>query len=145
MNPLCAEEGVGLIPWSPLAGGVLAGSRERGSTRSKSAMGRDRYHRPADQAVIDALKGVAQARGESPAQTAIAWLLSKPGVTAPIVGATRPDQLDAPLAAVGASLSVEEIEKLEAAYEPQAVIGAFGPEHQRFPDPQLRMRVPASR
>ena len=143
MNPLCQEEGVGLIPWSPLAGGVLAGSRERGSARSKSAMGRDRYNRPADQAVIDALKHVAEARGESPAQTAIAWLLSKPGVTAPIVGATRPEQLDAPIAAVDSNLSAEEIAAMEAPYQPQAVIGAFTREHQRFPDPQLRMRAPA--
>src|ERR1700691_5289098 len=83
MNPLCLEEGVGLIPWSPLAGGVLAGSRETGTVRSKSSMGlgRDRYHRPADQAVLDALKSLAKQRGEAPAQVAIAWLLSKPAVT----------------------------------------------------------------
>ena len=66
MNPLCAEEGVGLIPWSPLAGGVLAGARDAGTTRSKSAMGRDRYHRPADQRVVDAVKAVAKARGKIP-------------------------------------------------------------------------------
>src|SRR6202167_2983303 len=72
MNPLCLEEGIGLIPWSPLAGGVLAGSREAGTTRSKSASGRDRYNRPADQAVLTALKAVATARGESQAQVAIA-------------------------------------------------------------------------
>src|SRR6185295_11531764 len=68
MNPLCEEEGVGLIPWSPLAGGVLAGSREgAGTTRSKSAMGRGRFNRPEDQAVIDAVKNVARQRNESPA------------------------------------------------------------------------------
>jgi 1-deoxyxylulose-5-phosphate synthase len=127
MNPLCIEEGVGLIPWSPLAGGVLAGSREAGTTRSQSAMGRDRYNRPADQAVLAALKAVASRRGEAPAQVAIAWLLSKPAVTAPIVGATRPEQLDQPLMAIDSPLSVEEIAELEAPYEPQAVIGALGP------------------
>src|SRR3984957_5053550 len=100
MNPLCLEEGVGLIPWSPLAGGVLAGSREAGTTRSKSAFGRDRYNRPADQAGLTALRGVAAARGESQAQVAIAWLLSKPAVTAPIIGATRAEHLDDPLMAV---------------------------------------------
>ena len=129
MNPLCLEEGVGLIPWSPLAGGVLAGSREAGTVRSKSNMGlgRDRYNRPADHAVTDALKTVAAQRGETTAQVAIAWLLSKPAVTAPIVGASKAEHLDAPLAAVENPLTVEEIAALEAPYEPQAVIGAINP------------------
>jgi aryl-alcohol dehydrogenase-like predicted oxidoreductase len=129
MNPLCLEEGVGLIPWSPLAGGVLAGSREAGTVRSKSNMGpgRDRYNRPADHAVTDALKKVAAARGESPAQVAIAWLLSKPAVTAPIVGASKAEHLDAPLAAVANPLTEGEIAALEAPYEPQAVVGAIAP------------------
>jgi aryl-alcohol dehydrogenase-like predicted oxidoreductase len=128
MNPLCLEEGVGLIPWSPLAGGVLAGSREAGTTRSKSGMGRDRDHRPADQAVVDALKAVAAARDESPAQVAIAWLLSKPQVTAPIMGVTKPHQLDDPLKAVESPLTAEDIATLEAPYQAQAVIGALGPD-----------------
>jgi aryl-alcohol dehydrogenase-like predicted oxidoreductase len=129
MNPLCLEEGVGLIPWSPLAGGVLAGSREAGTVRSKSNMGpgRDRYNRPADHAVTDALKTVAAARGESTAQVAIAWLLSKPAVTAPIVGASKAEHLDAPLAAVANPLTADEIAALEAPYEAQAVVGAIGP------------------
>jgi 1-deoxyxylulose-5-phosphate synthase len=126
MNPLCLEEGVGLIPWSPLAGGVLAGSREAGTTRSKSAFGRDRYNRPADQAVLTALKAVATARGESQAQVAIAWLLSKPAVTAPIIGATKAAHLDDPLMAVDNPLSEDEIAALEAPYEPQGVVGALG-------------------
>jgi 1-deoxyxylulose-5-phosphate synthase len=129
MNPLCLEEGVGLIPWSPLAGGVLAGNREAGTTRSKSNMGGPgRYNRPADHAVQDAVKAVAAKRGEKPAQVAIAWLLSKPAVTAPIIGATKPEQLDEPLAAVEAPLSADEIAALEAAYEAQAVVGAIRPE-----------------
>ncbi|HXQ10480.1 MAG TPA: aldo/keto reductase [Caulobacteraceae bacterium] len=127
MNPLCLEEGVGLIPWSPLAGGVLAGSREAGTTRSKSVMGRDRYNRPADQAVLAALKTLAAARGETQAQVAIAWLLSKPAVTAPIIGATKAAHLDDPLKAVDNPLSDDEIAALEAPYEPQGVIGALGP------------------
>jgi aryl-alcohol dehydrogenase-like predicted oxidoreductase len=127
MNPLCLEEGVGLIPWSPLAGGVLAGSREAGTVRSQSAMGRGRYNRPEDQAVLDALKSVATARGEAPAQVAIAWMLSKPAVTAPIIGVTKPHHMDDPLAAVESPLSAEEIAILEAPYAPQAVIGALTP------------------
>jgi aryl-alcohol dehydrogenase-like predicted oxidoreductase len=127
MNPLCLEEGVGLIPWSPLAGGVLAGSREAGTVRSQSAMGRDRYRRPEDQAVLDALAKVAGARGETRAQVAIAWLLSKPAVTAPIIGATRLHHLDDPLKAVESPLSADEIAALEAPYAPQAVIGALKP------------------
>ncbi len=127
MNPLCEEEGVGLIPWSPLAGGVLAGSREAGTVRSKSAMGGGRYNRPADQAVTDALKSVAKQRGEAPAQVAIAWMLSKPAVTAPIMGASKAAHLDDPIKAVDNPLSAEEIAILEAPYEAQAVIGALGP------------------
>ncbi|HSZ49948.1 MAG TPA: aldo/keto reductase [Caulobacteraceae bacterium] len=144
MNPLCLEEGVGLIPWSPLAGGVLAGSREAGTTRANSAFGRDRYHRPADQAVIDALREVAEARGESRAQVAIAWLLSKPVVTAPIVGATRLSHLDAPLAALDSPLGLEEIAKLEAPYEPQAVIGALGPDDLSGRRPTIEFRLRAA-
>ncbi len=129
MNPLCLEEGVGLIPWSPLAGGVLAGSREAGTVRSKSSMGpgRDRYQRSADQAVLAALRKLATERGETPAQVAIAWLLAKPAVTAPIVGASKAAHLDAPLAAIGSPLSEDEVARLEAPYEAQAVIGALGP------------------
>ncbi len=123
MNPLCLEEGVGLIPWSPLAGGFLAGNREAGTVRSQSAMGRGRYNRPEDHAVIEALGKVAKARGETPAQVAIAWLLSKPAVTAPIVGVTKPHHLDDPLKAVESPLSAEEVATLEAPYAAQDVIG----------------------
>ncbi len=129
MNPLCAEEGVGLIPWSPLAGGILAGNREAGTTRSKSNMGGGgRYTRPADHAVLDAVRQVAKARGETPAQVAIAWLLSKPGVTAPIIGATKLAQLEDPLRAVGTALSAEEIAILEAPYVTQPVTHIPGPD-----------------
>ena len=138
MNPLCLEEGVGLIPWSPLAGGALAGNREAGTTRSKSNFGGSRYNRPADQAVMDALKAVAKARGETPAQVAIAWLLSKPAVTAPIVGATKLSHLDDPIKAVDSPLSAEEIAQLEAPYVAQAVIGALGPND--MPQREIRAR-----
>jgi aryl-alcohol dehydrogenase-like predicted oxidoreductase len=121
MVPLCLEEGVGLLPWSPLAGGVLAGSREAGTTRSKSPMGGGRYTRPSDLAVIEAVKQVAEARGETPAQVAMAWLLSKPGVTAPIIGATKLAQLEDPIRAVETTLSAEEIAILEKPYASQKV------------------------
>ena len=125
MNPLCQEEGVGLIPWSPLAGGRLAGNREAGTTRSQSQNAQTRYNRPADEAVLKALREVAAARGETPVQVAMAWLLAKPAVTAPIIGATRLAQLDDPLKAVDSTLSAEEVATLEATYEPQPVIGAL--------------------
>jgi aryl-alcohol dehydrogenase-like predicted oxidoreductase len=127
MNPLCQEEGVGLIPWSPLAGGALAGSREAGTTRSKSDAVRARYNRPEDHAVVEALRSVAAARGETPAQVAIAWLLAKPAVTAPIIGVTRLEQMDPLLKAPDSPLSQEEVSLLEAPYLAQAVIGALGP------------------
>jgi aryl-alcohol dehydrogenase-like predicted oxidoreductase len=127
MNPLCLEEGVGLIPWSPLAGGVLAGSREAGTVRSQSPWGRDRYNRPADHAVLDALRKVAAQRGEAPAQVAIAWLLSKPAVTAPIVGVTKAHHLDDPLKALESHLTADEISTLEAPYQPQSLIGPLSP------------------
>jgi aryl-alcohol dehydrogenase-like predicted oxidoreductase len=127
MNPLCLEEGVGLIPWSPLAGGVLAGSREAGTVRSQSPWGRDRYNRPADHAVLDALRKLAGKRGEAPAQVAIAWMLSKPAVTAPIVGVTKAHHLDDPLKALESPLSEAEIAALEAPYEAQSVIGPLSP------------------
>lgn len=144
MNPLCLEEGVGLIPWSPMAGGVLAGSRDEGTTRSRSAMGNSRYRRPADQAVIEAVREVAQARGESRAQVAIAWLLAKPAVTAPIIGATRLSHLDAPLAALDSPLSLEELAKLEAPYEPQTVIGALGADDVAPRRPPIRFQLRAA-
>jgi aryl-alcohol dehydrogenase-like predicted oxidoreductase len=128
MIPLCLEEGVGLIPWSPLAGGYLAGNRDEGTTRSKSALGRGRYNRPADQAVLQALRKLARERGEAPAQVAIAWLLSKPAVTAPIVGVTKPHHLDDPLKAVESLLGADEIAALEAPYEAQSPIGPLAPD-----------------
>jgi aryl-alcohol dehydrogenase-like predicted oxidoreductase len=135
MNPLCEEEGVGLIPWSPLAGGVLAGSREgSGTTRANSAMGRSRWNRPEDQAVIDALKNVARQRNESPAQVAISWMLSKPAVTAPIMGVTKLNHLDDPVAAVDAPLSEAEIALLEAPYMSQPVIGPLNRKDARMPE-----------
>lgn len=117
--PLCREEGVGLIPYSPIGGGLLAGSRRTRSVRSHSPMARDRFNRKADEAVIDAVAAVAAERGVAPAEVAVAWLLAQPGVTAPIVGATKASHLEDSVKAVGSRLTPEETAKLESAYETQ--------------------------
>ena len=117
--PLCREEGVGLIPYSPIGGGLLAGSRRTRSVRSHSPMARDRFNRKADEAVIDAVAAVAAERGVAPAEVAVAWLLAQPGVTAPIVGATKASHLEDSVKAVGTRLTPEETVNLESAYETQ--------------------------
>ncbi len=122
MVPLCREEGVGLIPYSPIGGGLLAGSRRAGTIRSSSVMARDRFNRKSDEAVIEAVAAVAERRGIGAAQVAIAWLLAQRGLTAPIVGATKASHLEDSVKAVGTRLSDEEIAKLEAAYETQPIL-----------------------
>jgi 1-deoxyxylulose-5-phosphate synthase len=122
MVPLCREEGVGLIPYSPIGGGLLAGSRRAGTVRSSSVMARERFTRKADEAVIDAVANVAAQRGVGAAQVAIAWLLAQRGVTAPIVGATKAGHLEDSVKAVSTKLSEEELAKLEAPYETQPVL-----------------------
>ncbi|MGH8217924.1 MAG: aldo/keto reductase [Steroidobacteraceae bacterium] len=125
MIPLCREEAVGLIPYSPIGGGLLAGSRRSGTVRSHSPMARDRFRRPADEAVIDAVAALAKERGIRPAELAVAWLLGRPGVTAPIVGATKPQHLDDPVKAVGIALREEEVARLERAYETQPPLPVY--------------------
>jgi aryl-alcohol dehydrogenase-like predicted oxidoreductase len=117
MIPLCADQGVGLIPYSPLAAGFLTGSRKAGTVRSKMPLQQSRFNRPADQAVADAVAKVAAARGVGPAQVALAWLLTRPALTAPIVGITRLAQLDDALKSVDLKLTAEESAALEAPYE----------------------------
>jgi aryl-alcohol dehydrogenase-like predicted oxidoreductase len=128
MVPQCIDQGVGVLPWSPLARGLLAGSRtaagERLTTRAKTDPFLESLYRPQlDLAVIDRATEVAAQRGVSPAQVALAWLLHRPGVTAPIAGATRLEHLDDALAAEELSLSVEEIARLEEPYVPHPVSG----------------------
>jgi aryl-alcohol dehydrogenase-like predicted oxidoreductase len=125
MIPLCREEGVGIIPYSPIGGGLLAGSRRTGTVRSHSVMARERFKRPADEAVIDAVAAVAHARGASPAEIAIAWLLQQPGVTAPIVGATKAQHLEDPVKALQTKLTAEERASLEGAYETQPPLPVY--------------------
>src|SRR5215468_9179740 len=128
MIPQCIDQGVGVIPWSPLARGTLAGTRtregERRTTRANAdPFGDSLYQDPADFDVVDAVAGVAAARGVPPAQVALAWLLSRPGVTAPIVGATKPGHIEDALAAVQLGLTEDEMRLLEEHYVPHPVLG----------------------
>lgn len=124
MAPLCRAERVGLLPWSPLARGLLAGSRKAQTPRAKADdYAHKLYTREADDRVVDCVAEVARERGVPPAQVAMAWLLRKPGVTAPIVGASKPHHLTDAVAALGLQLSKQEIEKLESVYVPHPVLG----------------------
>jgi aryl-alcohol dehydrogenase-like predicted oxidoreductase len=128
MIPQCLDQGVGVLPWSPLARGFLAGSRtssgEPLTRRADTDPFLDSLYRPdLDRPVIDRAAEVAAERGISPAQVALAWLLHKPGVTAPIVGATKLEHVDDALAAGSLSLSDEEIARLEEPYLPHPVSG----------------------
>lgn len=128
MLPLCHAEGVGIIPWSPLARGFLAGNRTR--TEDTATMraqtddfAQSMYYRENDFAVVDQLKLVAAARGATPAQVALAWVLAQPGVTAPIIGASRIEQLDELGTALSIKLSEDECRTLQAVYQPHPVLG----------------------
>lgn len=127
MNPLCHAEGVGLIPWSPLARGVLAGNRKNNTTRARTDdFGKSLYSQKTDEAdrrVVDRLEEVSKERGVPPAQIALAWLLHKPAMTAPIVGASKPHHLDDAIKAVDIKLSAEEIARLEEPYVPHPIAG----------------------
>jgi aryl-alcohol dehydrogenase-like predicted oxidoreductase len=127
MIPLCLDQGIGVIPWSPLARGFLAGNRERGGERLTERANSDAFadlmYRDDDFDVVDQVKAVAAARGVSAAQVALAWLLSKPGVTAPIIGATKVMHVTDAVAAEGLALSAEEIAQIEAPYQPHGILG----------------------
>ncbi len=129
MIPLCQEEGIAVVPWSPLARGLLAGTRRKAgdaeaTLRAESdEYARKLYDHPADWDVVEATERVAHQRGVKPAQVALAWLLSRPAVTAPIVGATKLDHLTMAIEAVDIQLTPEEIRNLEAPYQPHAVRG----------------------
>jgi aryl-alcohol dehydrogenase-like predicted oxidoreductase len=127
MIPFCLDQGVGILPWSPLARGLLAGTRGRGgekrTVRANSDEFGDSLYTDEDFAVVDAVVEIAQERNVKPAQVALAWLLAKPGVTAPIVGATKLQHLEDALGALDVELSDEEIKRLEAPYRPHPIRG----------------------
>ena len=128
MIPQCIDQGVGVLPWSPIARGLLAGTRtregERLTTRSRTdSFGDSLYTPDVDFDVVDRVSEVAAERGVPSAQVALAWLLHKPGVTAPIVGATKVEHLEDALAAEQLALSDDEIARLEEPYVPHAISG----------------------
>jgi aryl-alcohol dehydrogenase (NADP+) len=126
MLPLCVNQGVGVIPWSPLARGRLARAADVQTERSESdRFGQHLYRKTleADRAVIERVGEVAAARGLSRGQVALAWHFSKPAVTAPIVGATKLEQLDDAIAAVDFALTADEVKRLEEPYIPHPVVG----------------------
>jgi aryl-alcohol dehydrogenase (NADP+) len=128
MLPLCREEGIGVIPWSPLARGFVTGSRQRGSQGDTLRAETDDfahhlYYQEADYQVVDRVIDLAQRRDVTPAQIALAWLLHQPGVTAPIVGASKMPHLEEAVAALDIKLSEEERSFLEAPYQPHRVLG----------------------
>jgi 1-deoxyxylulose-5-phosphate synthase len=126
MLPLCRAEGIGVIPWSPLARGRLTRDWDAGSARAETdEFGRSLYAKTgeADRKVVEAVRSVAERRGVPRAQVALAWVLGKSEVTAPIVGATKLEHLEDALAAAELTLSAEEIARLEEPYRPHPVLG----------------------
>jgi len=128
MIPLCQDQGVGLIPWSPMARGFFAGNRKRGgggeTARAMSDPFADQlYFREEDFTVAERVTEVAQERGVSGSQIALSWILSKPYVSSPIIGATRMEHFDQAIAALEISLSEEEVKRLEEPYKPHPVLG----------------------
>ena len=128
MIPLCREEGIGVIPWSPLARGFLVGNRRKedfGETvRSKTdPFAHGLYYQPADFAVVERVSEIARARGVPNAQVALAWILQQPGVTAPIVGASKMQHLEDAVAALSLKLDERELQALAEPYQPHGVLG----------------------
>jgi len=128
MIPLCREDQIAVIPWSPLARGFLVGNRKAPNkgvtTRAKSdEFAGKLYYQPEDFAIVDQVTRIAKARGVNNAQVALAWILAQPGITAPIIGATKMSHLDDALAALPLELTVAEKRALEAPYKPHPVLG----------------------
>jgi aryl-alcohol dehydrogenase (NADP+) len=131
MIPLCQAEGIGLIPWSPLARGFLAGNRKQNEDKQQAETARARsddfahkmYYKASDFAVVDRISEIAEARGVKNAQVALAWMLAKPAITAPIIGASKAYQLEDALSAMDLKLTEDEVKRLEEPYEPHPVLG----------------------
>jgi 1-deoxyxylulose-5-phosphate synthase len=124
MHPLCADQGIGVIPWSPLARGRLTRDWDETTDRSQTdEFGKRLYDETSDKVVVDRVAEIATERGVPRAQVALAWVLAKPVVTAPIVGVTKDHHLDDAVAAVDLQLTPEEIARLEEPYTPHPVVG----------------------
>ncbi len=136
MNPLCIDQGVGLIPWSPLARGFLTGNRSKidikkenqeeksSTTRAQSdSFGHQMYYADSDFEIVDRVKSIAEHKQVKPAQIALSWILSKPGVSAPIIGASKMYQLEEAVAATTIKLSEDDIKALEELYQPHRILG----------------------
>jgi aryl-alcohol dehydrogenase-like predicted oxidoreductase len=123
MLPLCADQGIGVLPWSPLARGRLTRPWDESTVRSETDGFGNVLYRDEDRVVVEQVAKLAEVRGVSPAQVALAWLLSKPVVTSPIVGVTKAAHLRDALAAVDISLGDDEIAALEEPYQPHEVAG----------------------
>jgi aryl-alcohol dehydrogenase (NADP+) len=138
MIPLCIDQGVALIPWSPLARGFLEGDRTREAGRGPTKLAqtyhiaRNLYFHDNDYEVATASQQVAKARGITPTQLACAWILQAPGVTAPIIGATKTHHLKEILATVDIKLSAEEVAALEKPYRPHPILGYEHPEPRKM-------------
>jgi aryl-alcohol dehydrogenase-like predicted oxidoreductase len=128
MIPFCQNEGIGIIPWSPLARGFLAGNRSHedwGATlRSKTdAFAQEMYYQESDFTVVERVVELAEKRGVRPAQIALAWILNRPGITAPIIGASKLSHLEDAIGALEIQLSADEMNSLEEPYQPHPVLG----------------------
>jgi 1-deoxyxylulose-5-phosphate synthase len=129
MIPLCLDQKVGCIPWSPLARGFLTGTRKRGDGKSETTRARtddfahSLYYRESDFTVVDRVTEIADSRGVTNAQVALAWMLAKPVVSSPIIGASKPYQLEDALGALELKLTEDEVKRLEEPYEPHPILG----------------------
>jgi aryl-alcohol dehydrogenase (NADP+) len=129
MIPLCIDQAVGCIPWSPLARGFLTGTRKRGDGKSETArartddFGHSLYYRDSDWNIVDRVVEIAGARGVKPAQVALAWVAAKPGISSPIIGASKMYQLDDAVGALDLKLTGDEMQRLEELYEPHPILG----------------------
>ena len=129
MIPLCLDQKVGCIPWSPLARGFLTGTRKRSDGKSETTRARtddfahNLYYRDSDFTVVDRVTEIATSRGVTNAQVALAWMLAKPVVSSPIIGASKPYQLEDALGALALKLTEDEVKRLEEPYEPHPVLG----------------------
>jgi aryl-alcohol dehydrogenase-like predicted oxidoreductase len=125
MMPLCVDQGIGVIPWSPMARGKLTRDWDEKTARSETdEFGKSLYrHTDSDREIVECVRKIAEGHGVSGAQVALAWMLQKPFVTSPIVGATKPQHLDDAIASLELKLSADEVAQLEAPYSPRAVAG----------------------